>query len=142
MIRVSCSESIGLRSPVFERRYGAVPSRAGCGTPYGRVSPAAGRISPSFNLTTTGKTGIRFRRGGAGNRNFAARQRLTERCGRLGRIEAKRLFSFVPAPYGQGDAAKRARCSEYGIFNVTAFGITPEVPLCNTPQCHPNAPLP
>jgi hypothetical protein len=98
----------------------------GCDAPYGRVSAAAARISPSFNLNTTGKTGIRFRRGGAGNRNFAARQRLTERCGRLGRIEAKRLFSFVPAPYGQGDAAKRARCSEYGIFNVTAFGITPE----------------
>jgi hypothetical protein len=35
---------------------------AGCDTPYGRVSAAAGRISPGFNLTTTGKTGIWFRR--------------------------------------------------------------------------------
>ena len=35
MIRVSCSESTGLRSQVFERRYGAVPSMAGCDTPLG-----------------------------------------------------------------------------------------------------------
>jgi hypothetical protein len=34
------------------------------------------------------------------SRNFAGRQRLTERCGRLGCFEAKRLFSLVPAPWG------------------------------------------
>jgi len=43
-------------------------------------------------------------RGGPGrSRNFAGGQRLTERCGRLGCFEAKRLFWRVPAPYDSLD---------------------------------------
>jgi len=54
-------------------------------------------------------------RGGPGRSpNFAARQRLTERCGRLGRFEAKRLFSLVPAPHDPtgptGCGSSRPRC--------------------------------
>src|SRR5262249_60233548 len=103
----------------------SLASMAAFDTPYGRGSAAAGRISPSFNLTTTGKTGIWFRRGGAGNRNFAARQRLTERCGRLGRIEPNGYFRSFPH-HTVKVTLPSARCSEYGIFNVTAFGINPE----------------
>ena len=47
--------------------------------------------------------------------NFADRQLLTERCGRFGLIETKRVFSIVPAPYqhhyhGSPATQSRRRC--------------------------------
>jgi len=84
-------------------------------------------------------------RGGPGrSRNFAGRQRLTERCGRLGCFEAKKLFSFVPAPYGQGDAAKRARCSGYSTGFITTNpphrGRERRTPPRDLQAGHPTAP--
>jgi hypothetical protein len=74
-----------------------------------RSPPIRGLCKHSQEFSANGEL-----RGGPGrSRNFAGRQRLTERCGRLGCFEAKKIFLFVPAPYDQGDAAKRARCSRY-----------------------------
>jgi glucans biosynthesis protein len=73
------------------------------GTPC-KSAPVRGRRRCRFHggLSPSSPRGSRnghYTNGDGRSRNFAARQRLTERCGRLGRFEVKRLFSLVPAPH-------------------------------------------
>jgi hypothetical protein len=77
-------------------RYGDLAAGSGLrrlDRPGGR---AAGLLLLVRNRETSVRDGLR---GGAGRSGtFTRDQRLTERCGRLGCFEAKRLFSLVPAP--------------------------------------------